>query len=146
MRNLILAGLSAVMLLAPTVASSQPAGSDTVKRPPLAGKSRLAPAVVKVIAEAKPTAFTGKCPATLHWTATLTVRNPPVTVRYEWIRSDGAKSEAKEVIVRRAEWTLGGESWQLGGPKDHLHVWERIHIVAPNDISSRGAAVAVNCR
>ena len=141
-RTLIVAVLGAIAV---ATAEGQSTPPDTTHRT-AGAKAKLAPAVLRANATVKPASFTGKCPATLHWTAQLTVRNPPVTVRYEWLRSDKAKGEEKEVIVRKTEWTIGGESWQLGGDKERMHVWERLHVIAPNQLLSQIAGVNIACK
>jgi hypothetical protein len=111
-----------------------------------ATKPRTTPAVLHIDNTVRPTKFTGKCPATLRWTAHLTVRNPPVKVQYQWLRSDSAKGPLTEILIRGTEGIIGGESWQLGGDKEHLVVWERIQVLSPNLVYSRAAAANVTCR
>jgi hypothetical protein len=52
----------------------------------------------------------------------------------------------KEIVVRGAEGIVGGESWQLGGDKEHLVVWERLEVLQPNVVRSRAASVSVTCK
>jgi hypothetical protein len=105
-----------------------------------------APAVTHIDNSVEPTTFTGKCPVTLHWTARLTVRKPPIKVRYQWIRSDSATSAPREITVHGTEAIVGGESWRLGGAGDHTIVWERLRVLSPNTINSKAAAVRLTCR
>jgi hypothetical protein len=119
---------------------------DSATRKAAAAKSRGAPRVTLVENSVRPTKFVGKCPATLHWTAHLTVRNPPVKVQYQWLRSDSAKGPLKEILIRGTEAIIGGESWQLGGDKEHIIVWERLAVLEPNVLHSRAVAVNVTCR
>jgi hypothetical protein len=102
--------------------------------------------VSHVDATVRPAAFQGKCPVTLHFTARVTVVNPPARVRYEWIRSDGATSAAKEILIKGTEGIIGGESWQLGGAGEKMAVWERVHVLAPNNDNSRNALVRIACQ
>jgi hypothetical protein len=133
-------------LLSAATASAQTRTADTATRKVAAAKPKRSPVVTRVVAIVRPVSYSGKCPATLHWSATLTVRNPPATVQYEWLRSDSAKGPTKEIVVRGTSATVGGESWQLGADKDRIHVWERLHVISPNTVNSRAAGVNVTCR
>lgn len=141
-----LALLPIIGLLAAATASAQARTADTATRKVAAAKAKGTPVVTRVVATVRPVSFAGKCPATLHWSAVLTVRNPPATVQYEWIRSDSAKGPTKEIVIKGTSGTVGGESWQLGGDKDRIHVWERLHVISPNVVNSRAAGVNVTCR
>ena len=137
-----------ITLVASANAQARPAARtpDSTVRAAAAAKTRATPAVLHIENTVRPTKFTGKCPATLRWTAHLTVRNPPVKVQYQWLRSDSAMGPLKEILIHGTEGIIGGESWQLGGDKDHLVVWERLQVLSPNVVHSRAAAVNVACR
>jgi hypothetical protein len=139
-RGLVSTASAMVCLVAATAGAQKT--QDSVKRAGAASK----PLVVHIENSVRPESFSGKCPATLHWTAKLTVRNPPLKVRYQWLRSDSAQSPVKEILVRGTEGIVGGESWQLGGAKDRLIVWERLRVLSPNAVNSRAAAVKVMCK
>ena len=93
---------------------------------------------------ADPRSFSGSCPAKIAWTATIHVANPPVQVDYRWERSDGVKAAPKRVTVTEKTASVT-DTWQLGGAGAHLNVWERVHVISPNDKSSGTAPVKITC-
>jgi len=130
----------------PARASAQATTPDTVPHKAGAITARDKPHVTRVANTVQPKYYTGKCPGTLHWSARITVVNPPVTVKYEWIRSDGAKSPAKQILIRGTEGIIGGDSWQLGGDGEKITLWERVHVFSPNQVYSNVGSVKVTCR
>lgn len=101
--------------------------------------------VTKVVAIAKPKMYDGPAPATLEFVGTIFVSRHPVTVEYQWERSDGAKGERRKITIR-SEGQGVKDSWQLGAPGEHLRVWEKLHVLVPTGIASAAAVVTVNCR
>jgi len=101
--------------------------------------------VTKVVAIAKPKNYTGRAPATIEFVGTIFVSKHPVTVEYQWERSDGGMGERKKVTIRSAGQGVT-DSWQLGAPGQHLRVWEKLHILAPTGITSAAAVATINCR
>jgi hypothetical protein len=101
--------------------------------------------VTRVGVVAKPKAYTGQCPAEIQFIGTIHVSRQPVAIDYVWERSDGAKSPRRRVVIRSAGEAVR-EYWTLGAHRDHLQVWEQLHVLAPTNIRSPRAFVHVNCR
>jgi hypothetical protein len=101
--------------------------------------------VRKVVTVASPKVWNGRAPAHLRFTGTIFVNNPPVEVEFTWIRSDGAKSPVQRVTIASAGQGFT-DTWDVGAPKEHLKVWERLEVVSPNRASSNPAFVVVNCK
>ncbi|HYM61890.1 MAG TPA: hypothetical protein VEZ11_13485 [Thermoanaerobaculia bacterium] len=101
--------------------------------------------VTKVAIVAKPKVYTGPCPADIQFIATIFVSRHPVWVDYQWERSDGAKGERQRVEIRSAGQGIY-TTWHLGAGREQLHIWERLHVLAPTGISSPPGNVTVNCR
>ena len=103
----------------------------------------------QVSVTATPQSFTGRCPAHLKFTARIAVDRYPMTLNYQWERSDGAKGPVKVVKVPNANThsVTTVDSWQIGAKGDHLDVWEKIRVRSGNtDITSDAATVTVTCR
>jgi len=116
-------------------------------RAPLKPAHRVAPpksTVTKVVAIAKPKSFKGPCPAEIQFVGTIFVKNPPVTVEYQWERSDGATGERKRLEIGSAGEGVY-DSWKLGEGKQHMHVWERVHVLSPRNVLSGKASASINC-
>ena len=92
-----------------------------------------------------PRVWDGQCPADLQFVATINANRWPVWVNYRWERSDGAMSNVRRVEVR-GEHQRVSETWRLGRFGDRLTVWERLHVLAPTNVSSAEAHVRVICR
>jgi hypothetical protein len=101
--------------------------------------------VTKLKIGVTPTSFNGPCPKTFDFHCTITVNHSPVTVEYEWVRSDGVKGPKEQVEIRHGSVTVS-DRWQLGEAKQHLREWEKVHIISPKDMNSPAAVVNVNCR
>jgi hypothetical protein len=102
------------------------------------------PTVTKVVAVVNPKSFSGDCPAELKFTGTIFVSRHPVSVTYEWERSDGARSGRKTIEIRSAGQGVS-ETWKLGARGETKTVWEKLHVLAPTGISSNEATVQVRC-
>ena len=101
--------------------------------------------VARIDVVAKPEAYIGKCPANVSFIATLHLARWPVTVQYHWERSDGTRTKRERVEVRGARHSLT-DLRRVGAHGQRLHVWERLHVTAPNAISSHQARAIVTCR
>ena len=101
--------------------------------------------VTRLAAIAKPANYTGKAPAKIQFVGTIFVKNPPVKVEYEWLRSDGATGERKTIEIRSAGEGVY-DTWTLGEPKDQLHVWEKLHVISPVDKISGKAVSIIKCK
>ena len=94
---------------------------------------------------ARPAAWSGRCPADLHFYATINANRWPVRVMVQWERSDGAVGTRRQIEVRGPHQRVG-ESWRLGRLGQRMEVWERLHVLAPTNIVSAPARVRVVCR
>ena len=101
--------------------------------------------VTKIEMVARPKAFSGTCPATIKFTGAIHVSAFPVTVEYQWERSDGATGPKRRVVIRGPG--LGvNDTWTLGGAGDHVTVGEKLHVLSPNDVVSPMVSAKVVCR
>ena len=103
------------------------------------------PTVTRVAIVAKPKVYTGPCPAELQFIATIFVSHYPVNVTYQWERSDHAIGARKTITIRASGQGVY-ETWHLGRAHQHLNVWERLHVVAPTNITSPPGQATVNCQ
>jgi hypothetical protein len=104
----------------------------TIQRKPVVGT------VTRVVAVINPKNYTGRCPAHLKFSGTIFVKNPPVAVEYQWVRSDGVKGGVQRAVIRSAGQGFD-DTWDLGEGKMRLHVWERLHVLAPRNVASNAA-------
>jgi hypothetical protein len=121
---------------------------------PLAAQLTPVPRAPKAVAAAKvigfqplanPKTFSGPCPATITFNSVINANQYPVSVDYQWERSDGATGP-KQTVKLEAKGTSVSDTWQLGGSGDHLSVWEKVHVLSPNDISSGKAMTRLTCK
>ena len=99
--------------------------------------------VTKVVAIAKPNTYAGPCPATIEFVGTIFVSRP-ARVEYRWERSDGAMGPRESVDISSAGKGVT-TTWQVGTPHRSFNGWEKLHVLAPNSISSNEAAVQIKC-
>ena len=118
--------------------------SPRVQRAVIPKRAVLPGSVARIENLARPKVFHGNCPATIRWTAKLHLKNMPVTVDYQWERSDGATGP-KEHVVMTKQLTEISDTWQLGGPGEHYNVWEKLHVLSPNNISSSTPVAKITC-
>ncbi len=123
--------LPTIVALSLVLASSEPARADNHP-------------VSRVTVGARPAVYTGKCPAHLRFIGTIVVTQQPIVVEYRWERSDGAKSETQRIEVRGKGRGVT-DTWELGAPRSSQQVWEKIHILSPNNMISPPAFAHVNC-
>ncbi|MDW7760502.1 MAG: hypothetical protein SCM96_07680 [Acidobacteriota bacterium] len=132
MRSLVC--LSLVLLtMAPTAADGVEPGQD------------LRFQVTKVRVEVSERSYTGPCPHRFDFTGYITV-NRAGTVRYRWLRSDGARAaESKLVFLGRGTKTVA-TYWQLGsGAEMSRDDWQAIEILSPNSLVSDRADFTLTC-
>jgi hypothetical protein len=100
---------------------------------------------VRVVASAQN--YRGPCPAKIRFTGTIRINKGPMTLNYQWERSDGAKGE---VMVRRvsnpnARTVTVVDTWELSAT--HKEVWVKLRVRCGNeDVTSEPAHVTINCR
>jgi hypothetical protein len=100
--------------------------------------------VTRVTVGVRPVAYTGKCPAHLRFIGTIVVSQQPIVVEYQWERSDGAKSSPQRIEVRGKGRGVV-DTWDLGAPHERQQVWEKLHILSPNTMTSASAIAHVTC-
>lgn len=100
--------------------------------------------VTRVGIVAKPRSYTGHCPTTLEFIATIHVSHP-ARVEYVWERSDGGRGPRQVIDIHSAGQGVT-DSWTLGGNGQDRTVWVRLHVLAPTGISSPEARVHIRCR
>ncbi|MBN2462550.1 MAG: hypothetical protein JXB43_02995 [Dehalococcoidia bacterium] len=98
-------------------------------------------AVTSVIANTYPSTFTGACPKTFTFYATITA-NGPGTVTYRWERSDGGYSDIQSITFYEAGTKTTTLQWELSGPASG---WHRIHVLTPYDAASNPVYYTLNC-
>jgi hypothetical protein len=131
----------------PTVTSTPTQGPPPTltptTAPPPTPTATMRPAIVSaVIARATPTAYTGRCPGNFAFYAAITTSGA-ITVTYRWERSDGTTKPPATLLFPRAGSQQVQDRWPSApsGPG-----WERIHILAPNDLVSNQATFDNRCR
>jgi len=98
-------------------------------------------AVTSVVANTAPSTFTGACPKTFTFYATITA-NGPGTVTYRWERSDGGYSDIQSITFFEAGIKTTTLQWELSGPASG---WHRIHVLTPYDAASNPVYYTLNC-
>lgn len=99
-------------------------------------------AVTGVTATASPPSFSGLCPKTANFYATITASGPGM-VTYRWERSDGTAGSIESVIFAAAGPQIVSTSWPLSTSGNY---WERIHIYTPNETISNQASFTLSCQ
>jgi multidrug efflux pump subunit AcrA (membrane-fusion protein) len=120
----------------------------------LAVLSYCAPALVarqgvtEVTVTASPQSYNGPCPGRVKFTGTIHIDRYPMTLNYQWERSDGAKGPVKVVHVPSAKTRsiTAVDYWQVSA-RGRLQIRERLHVrTGKTDIASSAATATVNCR
>jgi hypothetical protein len=101
--------------------------------------------VTAVSATASPTAYSGKCPGLITFTGHITA-NMPGTVKYTWLRSDGATSPTETLDFANAGTKTVTRTWQLGGTGLTSYAgWEQVKVISPNAMLSGKANFTLKC-
>ncbi|MGA2160038.1 MAG: hypothetical protein ABSG90_12600 [Dehalococcoidia bacterium] len=98
-------------------------------------------AVTGVTASVAPV-LTGACPKTIAFSGLITANGGPMTVTYRWERSDGAVGPTQSLFFPASSSQPVNETWQLGASYSG---WERLHVLAPNDMLSNQASFSLSC-
>lgn len=98
-------------------------------------------AVTSVIANTSPSTFSGPCPKTFTFYATITTNGPGV-VAYRWERSDGRYSDMQSVTFYEAGTKTTTLQWDLSGSASG---WHRVHVLSPYDAASNPVYYTLNC-
>jgi len=96
-----------------------------------------------------PASYTGRGPANFHWTGEIRVsaHREPMTVQYQWFRSDKASSAATEIVLNPGvESYQVSYDWELGPfsgneAKGHVYVQLRAKATAGGS-GSRSSSLA----
>ena len=102
--------------------------------------------VTNVEVSVTPQNFSGDCPKRFDFTARITVTGLG-TVRYRWIRSDGATAPEQTLNFSTFIRTRTVTSyWELGAAgKNYRNYWKAIEILAPNPMVSERAVFNLSC-
>jgi hypothetical protein len=65
-----------------------------------------------------------------------------MTVTYRWEKSDGVVGPTQNIFFGASSAQTVSETWQLGASYSG---WERLHILAPNDMLSNQAGFTLTC-
>jgi len=102
-------------------------------------------AVSRVTIVAKPRVYSGTCPTSIEFAATIYVSHRPVLVDFEWEHSDGGHSSPQRIEITGA-WHRVTETWKVGTPGQRRKVWAKLRVLAPTSVASSQAVVELNCR
>lgn len=99
---------------------------------------------------ANPPVYSGKCPATVKFDGEISVRGMtggPLTVTYEFIRSDGAKDTVPKTLTFQKDGSQPvSTTWTLGGDKLPTFTgWQAVKVTAPTPAESNKATFTVKC-
>lgn len=87
--------------------------------------------------------WTGACPARVHFSGGIATRQPG-TVRYQWVRSDGAKSGVSTVTFSGpGKDNALGYVWQIDR---NYRGWVGLAIVEPSGAPMKKISFSVSCR
>ena len=80
------------------------------------------PPITAVTVAANPQSYTGPCPAKIAFIGKIHVDRYPMTLNYQWQRSDGAKGPLRVMRVPNASTRVLTviEHWQLGSPGQQM--------------------------
>ena len=100
---------------------------------------------------ADPVSYSGTCPAVIKFEGRINVTGitkTPVTITYEFIRSDGAKDTSPKALTFRADGTQTvSTTWTLGGDKLPTYTgWMTIRIAGTPPIESDKANFSIQCK
>jgi hypothetical protein len=129
-----------------TISATNSTGTVTRSTVATVNSAPLPPApmpftVTSVVANTSPATFTGACPKTFTFFATITA-NGPGTVAYRWERSDGANSDIQSITFYEAGTKTTTLQWELSGSASG---WHRVHVLTPYDAASNPVYYTLNC-
>lgn len=95
---------------------------------------------------AEDTRMTGPCPINVVFNGYITTDGPG-TVRYAFVRSDGATGPTREMVFNAAGTRDVSTSWTVGNltSMPHFEGWQAIRILSPNTLESRRANFTLDC-
>ncbi|GAA2850079.1 hypothetical protein GCM10010517_07570 [Streptosporangium fragile] len=106
----------------------------------LTGPAQAAAPAVKVAAvKASPARYTGSCPASTVFSATVSVKGA-TRLTYRWVRSDGSKGAVKTVRAG-ASVTVRDQRTFTGTTRG----WQAVQVLSPKKLTSKRAYFSVTC-
>jgi hypothetical protein len=109
------------------------------------------PRIAATMMKAQPESYSGACPTVItfkgHIAAAGTAISPsnPVTVKYAFIRSDGATGPVRTVTFTSQGAQTVSTTWQIGGPGFSTSGWQAIRIISPDPKDSKKAYFSLHC-
>jgi hypothetical protein len=101
--------------------------------------------VTRVAVTVSPATFSGPCPHKFEFTGKIAA-NGAGTVKYKWIRNDGANAPEQTLVFSKAEIKSVQTTWTLGGAgKEYIKFWQAIEILTPNPMTSNKAYFDLKC-
>lgn len=89
--------------------------------------------------------FTGECPKKFDFEGEIEA-DGPMTVKYTWLRSDGATSPEHTIEFNEAGTKIVTKSWTLGASGNAYEgYWQQLKIIAPEEILSNKAEFDLHC-
>ncbi|HEV3469805.1 MAG TPA: hypothetical protein VG148_10830 [Pyrinomonadaceae bacterium] len=102
-------------------------------------------AVTAVSLLASPSRYQGSCPAKINFDGVIEA-NGPGTVRYTFVRSDGATGPTQTLVFKSAGRLPVNNTWSIGGAGlPHFSGWQAIRILDPAPAESGPARFTVQC-
>ena len=96
--------------------------------------------VTGIVIGVDPNTYTGACPATVNFWATITTSGPG-TVTYTWERSDGGTAPVQSITFAAAGAQMVNTTWLRGGGTG----WQRLHVLTPGDAVSNQIGFTITC-
>ena len=96
--------------------------------------------VTGIILSVDPNVYTGPCPTTVNFSATI-IANGPGTITYRWERSDGTVSPVQSSTFASAGTQMVSTTWTRSGGTG----WQLLHILTPSDAVSNPIDFALTC-
>lgn len=101
--------------------------------------------VTSALLSSSPEKYQGQCPVPIKFSGEITL-NGEGTVRYAFIRSDGAMGPVETLHFDSAGTKTVSTVWTLGGPDSQTYEgWQVIKILSPNVMESDKALFAFRC-
>jgi PKD repeat protein len=102
-------------------------------------------AVTAVTATVDNANFAGPCPHEFTFTAQIQVNNAG-TVKYTWLRSDGATAPEQTLDFQGPGTSDVNTSWTLGAAgTNYPNMWQQLKVIAPNEMVSNQAVFNLTC-
>jgi len=94
---------------------------------------------------ARPTSFSGKCPAVIDFKGRIAVTEPG-RIQYTFIRSDGAAAPVQIIDFAQPGSKPVSATWRLGGAAlPNYEGWEAIKVLHPQQLQSDKAVFGIQC-